>query len=76
MPAPARFLPLFLLLAQGAFEVSAAQEVGDICPLGVRLSSGRASRGCLDLRRLPMPASLAIDTSAVLALLPFRSTGS
>ena len=77
MSAQARFFALVvLLLAQGAFDPSAAQGTGDICPLGVRLSSARASRSCLDLRRLPLPPSPKVDTSAGWGLLPWRSTGS
>ena len=77
MPLPARFLaPVFLLVVQGAFEASAAQEAEDICPLSVSLSSGRANRRCLDLRRLPLPAGPDFEITSRWTLLPFRSTGS
>ena len=77
MRVPARFLSLVVLLsAQGALQTSVAQEAGDICPLAVRLSSARASRSCVDLRRLPLPAMPTVDASDRWALVPFRSTGS
>mgnify|MGYP004152333881 CR=1 FL=1 len=77
MRVPARFLSLMVLLsAQGALQTSVAQEAGDICPLAVRLSSARASRSCVDLRRLPLPAMPTVDASDRWALVPFRSTGS
>ena len=82
MSAPRLFVLVVLLLVQGARQETAAQQAGDICPLGVRLSSARATRSCMDLRRYPVSLSPvsslspAIDTSAAFALLPLRSTGS
>ena len=71
------FVLLILLVVPGAFEASAAQQQAeDICPLGVRLSSGRASRSCLDSRRYPIPAGPEIGTRSAFALLPFRSMAS
>jgi hypothetical protein len=63
-------------LVQGSVNPLDAQEAGDICPLGMRLSSGRSDRSCLDIRRLPLPPSPAVGTISTWALLPLRNTGS
>ena len=77
MSARARLLSLVVVLfAWGSVEPLAAQVTGDICPLGVRLSSARATRTCLDLRRHLRPSSSEADTSATLAPLPLRSVAS